>query len=61
MAAAMLDCQQFKRAKAKKGEGKKRVKLSPEENARRKVERRMQSEANRINFQNYLQKEQPGE
>ena len=39
MAAALLNCQQFKRAKAAKGQGKKRLKLTPEEKLRRRVAR----------------------
>ena len=39
MAEAMLKCQEFKRAKAKKGEGKKRVKFTPMEKLRRLMAR----------------------
>ena len=44
MAEAMLKCQQYKRAKAKNGEGKKRVKLTEAEKIGRKENRRMVSE-----------------
>ena len=44
MKEAILKCQEFKRAKKPKGQGVKRVKLTPEEKARRKEERRMNSE-----------------
>ena len=41
MKEAILKCQEFKRAKKPKGQGVKRVKLTAEEKARRKEERRM--------------------
>ena len=44
MAEAMLRCQEFKRAKKPNGQGVKRVKLTPEEKARRKKELHMRSE-----------------
>ena len=47
MAAALLNCQQFKRAKAAKGQGKKRVKLTPEEKLRRLIPRQAAAMARR--------------
>ena len=49
MAEAMLRCQEFKRAKKPNGQGVKRVKLTPEEKARRNEERRMRSEERKQN------------
>ena len=47
MAAALLNCQQFKRAKAAKGQGKKRVKLTPEEKLKRLIPRQAAAMARR--------------
>ena len=47
MAEALLKCQQFKRAKVKNGEGKKRVKLTPEEKLRRLIPRQAAAMARR--------------
>jgi hypothetical protein len=44
MAEALIKSQEFKWAKAAKGQGKERVKLASDEKARRKEERRMRSE-----------------
>ena len=49
MAEAILKCKKFKRAKKPNGQGVKRVKLTPEEKARRKEERRMRSEERKQN------------
>jgi hypothetical protein len=47
MKEAVLKCQEFKRAKAAKGQGKKRVKLTPEEKLRRQVAREAAAMARR--------------
>ena len=47
MAEAILKCQQFKRAKAKKGEGKKRKKLTAEDKLRRLIPRQAAAMARR--------------
>ena len=49
MAEAIVKCQEFKRAKAKKGEGKKRVKFTPMDKLRRKVARQAAALARRVN------------
>ena len=49
MAEAIVKCQQYKRAKAKKGEGKKRVKFTPMDKLRRKVARQAAALARRVN------------
>ena len=49
MAEAIVKCQEFKRAKAKKGEGKKREKSTPVEKLRRKTARELASMARRAN------------
>ena len=47
MAEAIVKCQEFKRAKAKKGEGKKRAKLTEVEKLRRKTARELAAMAKR--------------
>jgi hypothetical protein len=47
MAAALLNCQRFKQAKAAKGQRKKRVKLTPEEKLRRLILRQAAAMAKR--------------
>ena len=60
MAEALLKCQQYKRAKAKNGTGKKRVKLTEAEKIGRKENRRMLSEEkNSGKLQKDLQNKQP--
>ena len=49
MAEAILKCQEYKRAKAKNGTGKKREKLTPVEKLRRKTARQLASMARRAN------------
>ena len=49
MAEALLKCQEFKRAKAKNGTGKKREKITPVEKLRRKAARQLASMARRAN------------
>ena len=49
MAEAIVKCQEFKRAKAKKGDGKKRVKYTPMEILKRKMARQDAAMARRTN------------